>query len=173
MAIEGERERCLGAGMDDYLAKPVRPVDLFAKLQQWLGGEPAPVPAPAPAQPASRMGEQLDAFIGELKEIQTAREDIDALLQIVLESTPPVMLRLAESIQRREEQPACFAAHSLKGSFATIGLSDLSKVVASVEVDCKDRLWQKAEDEMATVKRLFGEVQELITARIGLPVAAD
>jgi len=54
------------------------------------------------------------------------RRDIDALLRIVLESTPAVMQRLVESVQRQEEQPACFAAHSLKGSFATIGLSDLA-----------------------------------------------
>ena len=43
-ALEGERERCLEVGMDDYLAKPVRPDDLFNKLQQWLGLEPALAP---------------------------------------------------------------------------------------------------------------------------------
>ena len=45
-AMEGERERCLSAGMDDYLAKPVRPDDLVAKLQQWLG-----VPTPTATEP--------------------------------------------------------------------------------------------------------------------------
>ena len=35
-AIEGERERCLWVGMDDYLLKPVRFADLAAKLERWL-----------------------------------------------------------------------------------------------------------------------------------------
>jgi two-component system, sensor histidine kinase and response regulator len=168
-AMEGERERCLDAGMDDYLAKPVRPDDLVAKLQQWLGAEPAVVAAP---RDQGRLRDQLDGFIDELTEAQTGREDIDSLLRIVIESTPPVVLRLVESIQRREEQPACFAAHSLKGSFATIGLSDLAQAVASVEEDCKELRWREAEEHMAPVTRQFEEVKGLIAARIEQQVAA-
>ncbi len=167
--MEGERERCLDAGMDDYLAKPVRPDDLVAKLQQWLGAEPAVVAAP---RDQGRLRDQLDGFIDELTEAQTGREDIDSLLRIVIESTPPVVLRLVESIQRREEQPACFAAHSLKGSFATIGLSDLAQAVASVEEDCKELRWREAEEHMAPVTRQFEEVKGLIAARIEQQVAA-
>ena len=49
-ALDGARERCLQAGMDDHIAKPIRPKDLAEKLQHWLCSatpEPSPV-APIP-----------------------------------------------------------------------------------------------------------------------------
>jgi CheY-like chemotaxis protein len=44
-AMQGDRERCLAAGMDDYLAKPIHPAELLALLRRYLP-EPAPVPVP-------------------------------------------------------------------------------------------------------------------------------
>jgi PAS domain S-box-containing protein len=170
-AMEGERERCLDAGMDDYLAKPVRPEDLAAKLKQWLGA-PAPASPESAAPQVSQLGVQLDAFLGELKDAGTSREEIDAILQTVVDSTPSVVLRLVQSIQRRDEQSACFAAHNLKGSFATIGLSDLAGAVALVEESCKQRLWPEAVEQMIPVTGRFGELKELIAARIDQQIAA-
>jgi CheY-like chemotaxis protein len=36
-AMQGDRERCLGAGMDDYLAKPLKPDEMLQKLRYWGG----------------------------------------------------------------------------------------------------------------------------------------
>ena len=46
-ALEGDRERCLGAGMDDYVAKPIRPAELYAAIERQSADRPA-APAPAP-----------------------------------------------------------------------------------------------------------------------------
>jgi two-component system, sensor histidine kinase and response regulator len=40
-AMAGDRERCLAAGMDDYMAKPVRPEELDAVIERWLDGDGA------------------------------------------------------------------------------------------------------------------------------------
>lgn len=48
-AMRGDREMCLGKGMDDYLSKPIQRHKLIAALNRWLGERPVTAPAPAPA----------------------------------------------------------------------------------------------------------------------------
>ena len=168
-AMEGERERCLEAGMDDYLAKPVRPDDLLAKLRKWLSLEAQPA---SQAPVSHELREQFEAFVEELREGGISQEDIDSLLLKFLETTTPMLEQLAESIRRQEAQPACFAAHTLKGSFATVGLRDLSKAIGAVEQDCKAQRWQNAMDAMTYARSLFEEAQGLISGALHSAVDA-
>ena len=59
-AIHGERDHCIAAGMDDYLTKPTRQVDLAAILEKWLPCTPA---APGASEPAPVPGQRLDRSI--------------------------------------------------------------------------------------------------------------
>jgi len=162
-AMPGERERCLEAGMDDYLAKPVRPEDLIAKLELWLRAKPS-VAVPLP--PPDLCNDQFQAFIEELKDASFPQESIDSLLAAFLQSTEPIVQRLAGSIERREQEPACIAAHTLKGSCATIGLFDLARAVASTEEQCEAQQWREAEDKLVQLQNLYSSAKGIISATI-------
>ena len=52
-AMQGDRDRCLAAGMDDYLAKPIRPAELSALLKRYL---PVGAPVPEAGSQVSQVG---------------------------------------------------------------------------------------------------------------------
>jgi len=130
-AMKGDRERCLDAGMDDYLSKPLRPDALDDVLERWLGLARSPaVAAVTGASPA------VDALIDEAR-MRTFRDDypdiVGQLLDLFLTSTPPLLdeLRLAAEAEDRAELKR--AAHKLKGSCQNIGATFMATLCKSIE----------------------------------------
>jgi CheY-like chemotaxis protein len=173
-AMEGEREQCLEAGMDGFLSKPVRVDDLAGKPQQWLGSPDAsPTPSARPPAISRDLRDQFEAFLGEMREESISPEEIDSVLESFLEVTPITMAELAANIRRQDSQSSCFSAHRLRGSFLTLALGDLSKVMASLEEACRDGRWQKASDDMVAVSALFEGARDLIAGAMQTPARTE
>ncbi len=128
-AMKGDRERCLAAGMDDYLAKPLRPEELDAVLERWLHAPPPPQAAPEP-EPASM------ALVDEAR-ARVFREDypeiVDQLIELFEDSTPPLLRELREGAAAGDQETVRRAAHKLKGSCQNIGASGMAAQVAELE----------------------------------------
>ena len=121
-AMKGDRERCLDAGMDDYLAKPLRPEELDDVLGRWLGF--------APAAPA------IEAIIDDAR-MRTFRDDypdiVDQLLDLFLNSTPPLLDELREAVDAGDDDGLRRTAHKLKGSCQNIGATFMVTLCRSIE----------------------------------------
>jgi CheY-like chemotaxis protein len=129
-AMKGDRERCLAAGMDDYLAKPLRPEELDAVLERWLHTPAAPLEAEPEPEPASM------ALVDEAR-ARVFREDypeiVDQLIELFQDSTPPLLQELREGVAAGDEESVRRAAHKLKGSCQNIGASGMAAQVAELE----------------------------------------
>jgi len=149
-AMDGERERCLDAGMDDYLSKPVRAAELRAKLVQWVRPARADAiantpPSGAPAEPVTgALRAELQTFLTSLEELEIDRPAVEELLETFLDTTGPLSAKLEQAVSARDGGIAGSAAHSLKGSLANFGFAGLARLAAALEASGKAAMWEDA-----------------------------
>jgi two-component system sensor histidine kinase/response regulator len=143
-ALPGDRERCLQAGMDDYVSKPMTGADLLAMLRKWATPPTNAIPALAAAESgtftATEQGSQpaLDAqaFIA-VKELYDGEGSIAllSLTELFIRDAAAHIATLRAAIARDDAKALEFAAHSLTSSSATIGalgMADLCRALQTL-----------------------------------------
>jgi CheY-like chemotaxis protein/HPt (histidine-containing phosphotransfer) domain-containing protein len=127
-AMTDDRERCLRAGMDDYLAKPLRARSLRQALQRWCRAVPdlpipqaSPIPAPDPHQDGAGFDRSL---LDECCGGHTAL--IADVLETFLRSTPASLSAIEAAIAAASAGDLQREAHRLKGACQTIGAGELA-----------------------------------------------
>jgi CheY-like chemotaxis protein len=137
--MKGDRERCLAAGMDDYLAKPLEPALLDEMLSRMLRPSEDPpgvdgMPAPAGDGEPAAEPPVLDA--GPLAEICGGDDDArDMLVAMFVDQATAAVTTLGHTLQTNDLQGARLSAHALTGSSATLGARRLAAVARRI---CED-----------------------------------
>jgi PAS domain S-box-containing protein len=128
-AMAGDRERCLQAGMDDYVPKPVRAQDLDMVLDRWLGAGGEDGVGVAQLVDEVRIRSFVADFPGMAEE----------LLALFADTTPALLEELRAAVERHDPQAVARTAHELKGSCRNMGAVAMGELCASLERGGTDR----------------------------------
>ncbi|MES2440994.1 MAG: response regulator [Verrucomicrobiota bacterium] len=132
-AMMGDREKCLDAGMDDHLSKPVRIDELKRMLEKWL---PAcsPPPERETEAPSSVHPDPTPVDLALLTEITGGDPGILAQLAgDYLEQAEEILARIVLSIERRDARDVHLLAHKLGGSSSTCGMNSIVTPLVHLE----------------------------------------
>ena len=162
-AMTGDRERCLEAGMDDYISKPVQLDELQLALERW-----APESPPKPAGPAAQEWRApLFARMKELAELTGLgeRDCAEEIAEVFVADFPARIAALRTAVAAGQSEAARQAAHALKGSSANLGagrLAELCKVLEA-EIGTSPSL-STARGFVDRIEHEFGLVRDYLSA---------
>jgi PAS domain S-box-containing protein len=151
-AMRGDRERCLAAGMDDYLSKPMRIRELRDKLAQVLRGADAGNGSATPPLVGDDPVDWADA-------LESAGDDrilLQAVIEAFFEESATLMQQIRASIRLRDAASLQKSAHTLKGALLAVGARrtstlafDLERLGSSGNVTNSDNGLEALERQMA------------------------
>jgi len=160
-ALQGDRESCLAAGMDDYLCKPIRLEQLRQIVDRWSKENQVKEAQVSIPQPDGSQGQPLDPHIlAGIRELQLPGESdfLTDLIDLYLTDSTLYLDRIKTALEQDDAEALQRAAHTLKGSSSNMGAVMLSRLCADLEALARDRNLQSArllqpriEDEYARV----------------------
>ena len=173
-ALKGDRERCIAAGMDDYIPKPITPGSVSGVVDRWLvngvkeSGEsdeivetpPAVIDRSATAEPEEPVFDRA-GFVSRLM------DDEDLALAVIgafLDDIPSQIEILRVCIEKSDDEGTARQAHTIKGAAANVGGNAMSAVAAMMESAAKEGDTRKTAGLLPDLDRQFESLREAMRA---------
>jgi CheY-like chemotaxis protein len=136
-AMQGDREMCLRAGMDDYISKPIMMESLQRTIEKWAIGGQNDLVSSSETKSTPQQSSVIDlAAIKNLEQINPKL--IGRMIHLfTVEEAPTLLQNLKEAIANNDSANVSYNAHTLKGSSNILGAKDLGQLCLEVELKGK------------------------------------
>jgi len=169
-AMQGDRERCLEAGMNDYVTKPVSPQALAEVLDKWLPKKTAPptkqaTPRPEDTPPVSAQEPETSVFdrAGMMARMMDDEDLARTVAEGFLEDIPRQIEALRGYLDAGDAPGAERQAHAIKGASANVGGERLRGVAFEMEKAGKAGDLDVVKARMADLEAQFNALKEAMT----------
>ncbi len=155
-AMAGDREKCLEAGMNSYVPKPIDPLSLANELEKWLHKKPAEKTIPGgPADSPPKISSSTDIFNREefLERVLGDKELAEIIIKEFLSDIPVQINTMKTFIEQANADQAGAQAHKIKGAAGNLSAGVLQDIAHAMEKAGKA-------DDMESLKRLILKLEK-------------
>ncbi len=170
LAMGGDRERCIAAGMDDYISKPIDKDLLKLKINHWLRTDVVYESHKLRRKylrPNSTLtlvdGKPID--LDELEEFYGA-EQMNQMMSMFIADTDDMLKRIRPQMFERHARGIAGLAHEVKASCASIGAKQLARLCLYLEQAVGQQDWIEAEQTLTSLERSFESLKNYVEGQI-------
>jgi signal transduction histidine kinase/HPt (histidine-containing phosphotransfer) domain-containing protein len=169
-AMQSDRDKCLAAGMDDYLSKPIRPSDIRGVIEKW-GSPSAPAVETKPASvakietPAAEPPVEMD----RLNDLTDGNADsFRELVEMYHKQTTQQLAQIEAAVRANETDAVRRVAHSCAGASATLGMMRFAGLMRALEKEGASGKLTDATRICEDAAREFKAINDFLAAQPGL-----
>jgi HPt (histidine-containing phosphotransfer) domain-containing protein len=173
--MKGDKERCLKAGMDDYISKPIEPQELIDAIEKWTSSysQQEVIKEQAYIKNENQLSGVPIEFESAINRFCGDRGFFEKMLTEFLDYVPKQIKKLDQAVKKGDIEAVDREAHSLKGLAAQLSVNGLADLSLNLELLGRTGNLAGAKDELDKMRTEFQHLKEYINNSLHHEIAVN